>query len=513
MEVAGVALAIVATIDLCFKYGQELIDACGAYKHADTKVSERALRIESSWYRTSVQLNFIRQIHADLDDELQDLQVRIYEILVAKLRVATRKLNGLHKDGRNSSTKTLDWATNVKKLKFVLTRQCLDEVVEDLELWQRTFDPTWFLVLRVAKPSIDEELSKRAPTVTLLDNIRNVRDTIKEQPATATSVFLPDTPLNTATEESILYSSARCYRDTRAKRCHIVDRIPCTPESKVGSMTRDVRGLAAKLRCVEPHKFGMLQCRGVIRNVQEDKLASFDFVFRCPDGLEESPISLRALILSEVKHSLGERVKLAQQLVTAVSYVHTLCFVHKSIRPETILGFGHGTSKLGSIFLVGFERFRNADAHSMRIGDAAWEKDLYRHPERQGVHPDEDYRMQHDIYSLGVCLLEIGLWESLLTYIAGQGEPRPGVMLEQGQATLERRSPRRIKEQLVGLARHRLPRKMGDRYSDVVINCLTCLDDDNVDFATHSDFEDADGVLVGVRYIEKILMKMEDIRI
>ena len=29
--------------------------------------------------------------------------------------------------------------------------------------------------------------------------------------------------------------------------------------------------------------------------------------------------------------------------------------------------------------------------------------------ERQGVHPEEQLVMQHDIYSLGVCLLEIGL--------------------------------------------------------------------------------------------------------
>ena len=30
-----------------------------------------------------------------------------------------------------------------------------------------------------------------------------------------------------------------------------------------------------------------------------------------------------------------------------------------------------------------------------------WSKNLYRHPNRQGAAPSEDYCMQHDIYGLG----------------------------------------------------------------------------------------------------------------
>jgi hypothetical protein len=45
---------------------------------------------------------------------------------------------------------------------------------------------------------------------------------------------------------------------------------------------------------------------------------------------------------------------------------------------------------------------------------------------------------------------------------------------------------------------------MGTRYSDVVVTCLTCLDTNNVDFGDEVDFEDADGIEVGVRYIEKV---------
>jgi len=38
----------------------------------------------------------------------------------------------------------------------------------------------------------------------------------------------------------------------------------------------------------------------------------------------------------------------------------------------------------------------------------------------------------------------------------------------------------------------------------VINRQLTCLDQDNEDFGDDSEFQDEDGVLVGVRYIEKV---------
>jgi hypothetical protein len=57
---------------------------------------------------------------------------------------------------------------------------------------------------------------------------------------------------------------------------------------------------------------------------------------------------------------------------------------------------------------------------------------------------------------------------------------------------------------LVHLAETQLPLSMGTVFKNVVVNCLTCLDDDNVDFGDRAEFEDEDGVLMGVRYIEKV---------
>jgi hypothetical protein len=61
-----------------------------------------------------------------------------------------------------------------------------------------------------------------------------------------------------------------------------------------------------------------------------------------------------------------------------------------------------------------------------------------------------------------------------------------------------------MKEHLVALAKRVLPNKMGEQYEEIVVNCLTCMDRDNADFGDQSEFKEVDGVLVDVRYIEKV---------
>ena len=96
--------------------------------------------------------------------------------------------------------------------------------------------------------------------------------------------------------------------------------------------------------------------------------------------------------------SLTDRVKVAKKIATSVSFVHTLGYVHKNIRPEVILGFSR-TSGTGSheVFLVSFENFRTVDSRTLKSGDSAWKKNLYGHPRRQGLNPNDICTMQHDI--------------------------------------------------------------------------------------------------------------------
>ena len=54
------------------------------------------------------------------------------------------------------------------------------------------------------------------------------------------------------------------------------------------------------------------------------------------------------------------------------------------------------------------------------------------------------------------------------------------------------------------MAEERLPNRMGKRYTQIVLACLTCLDMDATGLGNETDFLDADGIIVAVRYIEKL---------
>ena len=453
-----------------------------------------------------MQVDFIKQIWKSLDKDHQTIQIQILQVLISKLSIIISKLENWSKKGSDNQA-TERQVTGVKRWKYVLIKPYLDEAIEELALWQKMFDPAWFLIMKVSNPIIDQELSRNGSAVSSFTGVSSLRDALREEPLQKVSIFLPKDGLETARIREIPFTTAKCVPRAGSDKWLVVDCIPCDPAADVSLVTRDVRELARKLSSVDPFTFGILQCRGVVRVVDPSsrKPSSFDFVFQIPRELSIEPRSLRGYLSSHFNHTLTDRFQLAKQLAKSISYVHTLDFVHKNIRPETVLGFETSDSAFGLFFLVGFEKVRTADGRTRRSGDSAWEKNLYRHPYRQGLSPEDIYTMQHDIYSLGVCLLEVGMWESFVLYEDGVTAPLPAPALGITLDSPEFRQPVLMKENLIALAKHDLPKRMGERYKEVVVNCLTCLDEDNADFGDQSEFEDLDGVLVGVKYIEKVL--------
>ena len=156
--------------------------------------------------------------------------------------------------------------------------------------------------------------------------------------------------------------------------------------------------------------------------------------------------------------------------------------------------------------------------------DPDWYRNLYRHPARQGESPDEAYRMQHDIYSLGVCLLEIDLWESFVDYpsdipVPGEAFRDLAVMMMQpgGTGLGSNRSTRaagyEAKRYMEDLARTKLLQTMGERYSHVVLFCLTCLDGDNELFGSDAGqaTNDPGGIRLSACFNEIVLEPLNEI--
>ena len=505
------------------RYGERLVDMYNSYRNATSEIKERILSMKMTWLKIETQLKYLQEIETIQTEQHKALQRETLGVLQVKLQAAMDQLQKLGKkrdgDTINEASEGKAQEKQYKQWKYPLIKKSLDAAISELQAWQQTFDPTWFLTLRMSNPEIDanlkefkEESLKTGGAEThdkrkIMSTAKNVRDCLRMDPQSGPTMFFRTEETVDWVYTAIPYSTASiCERSSKSQL--IADSVPATPDIGLNIQSRDVRDLARKLANTDPISFGLLKCRGVARVYREinGPLKAFDFHFHIPSSLH-SPQSLRnVLIESKPSMSLSVRFLLAQQLARSLSYVHMYEFVHKGIRPETVLIFDSGKTELAHSFLLGFEKFRADAGRTLKTSDSVWERDLYRHPERQGEKPEEAYKMQHDIYSLGVCLLEIGMWRTLVTYNSVKGQPTPSQLLpppdysekdEVGKA-------RSLKDTLIGLAQRELPSCMGDKYTGIVTSCLTCLDKTNPDFSDENDFKDEDDVIVGVRYIQKV---------
>lgn len=179
-------------------------------------------------------------------------------------------------------------------------------------------------------------------------------------------------------------------------------------------------------------------------------------------------------------------------LSEAVLSVHSARSVHKSIRPETILVFEkrdkdetqcNGETIHCVPILTGWSMSRKTDELSSRVGEDDWMKNIYRHPQRQGLQLEKRYHMGHDLYSLGICLLELGLWEPLIVVENDQPPKMSDRYCDMALRT-ERIDPREVsvlkqlvkpavaQEVMTSMAEHDLGQEMGKGYSQVVLACF-----------------------------------------
>lgn len=289
---------------------------------------------------------------------------------------------------------------------------------------------------------------------------------------------------------------------------------------------RIVRDVARILRQADPTFMGVLYCKGFL---WDELKCRFELHFPEPPGLC-NPRTLLSLLSDPsnkqegVRHALNQRVALAKSIVTAVFFLHAANYVHKQIRPDNVLVFEDDLTEsvptnssrdsqaptnqlvypyvLGKPFLVGFDNVRKVDAASLMLPVEDWKRSIYLSPERQRLQPGDEFRMQHDIYSLGIVLIEIAYWATF----QDKGSPKLGhkVWKDKSQSVL--RHPEELKRAYLKLARGAVPRMMGQKYADAVTACLTGLQSESC-----SSFKDKDGIVVGTWYIMEVIKKLEEI--
>ncbi|KAI0100770.1 hypothetical protein GGR51DRAFT_344546 [Nemania sp. FL0031] len=220
---------------------------------------------------------------------------------------------------------------------------------------------------------------------------------------------------------------------------------------------------------VEETTIGTLPFKGFAKDPTPN--GCFSFAFNYPKGAaSDKPLSLRFLILSkrrEHKLSLNDRFNIAKMISRYLGTLHSDGWLHKSICSQAIKFFFTEMDKIvlldtSTPYLTDFGFSRPLDAYSAPRDAASravdLDVDVYRHPDRFG-QPSQYFNTIHDIYSLGVVLLEIGTWKT-----ARQIYDK---MFREEDPTGED-----VKEAFIRYARQELSHSMGSAYRDAVLLCL-----------------------------------------
>ena len=212
----------------------------------------------------------------------------------------------------------------------------------------------------------------------------------------------------------------------------------------------------------------VLKCLGYI-DQPNSVIKKVAILFQPPAGIAISSIrSLHSVLGGKFPlTALEQRFKIAWGVCSAVLSIHSWGWLHKSIRSENIL-LVPTIGALGlSAYFRGFEHARHVEDASIVSTTASTrmeqDRDLYRHPDRQGklTQPIEGFEKKHDLYAVGVVLLEIG---TLRTIKAMIGPWRDSFKLYP--------KPEEIAQKIQLVAKENLPRLMGSRYAELVRRCL-----------------------------------------
>ncbi|MCJ1378520.1 hypothetical protein MMC17_001619 [Xylographa soralifera] len=230
--------------------------------------------------------------------------------------------------------------------------------------------------------------------------------------------------------------------------------------------------LASMLASADQASLHTLPLKGYIRQNTMDGRRRYAFIYNFPESASEiTPTSLHELISSSepsARLSLPVRFVIARTIATTIGTLHADGWVHKSIRSHNFIFFPSSGASSGFTrpYLIGFEYSRLETVESEATWDDDAVKNLYRHPERQGP-PLVTFTKRHDIYALGLVLLEIGLWRTLSD------------IWEDSRDKMQKRTGkvpplnRRLNvEYFNEAAKHNLAHTMGEAYAKAVMTCL-----------------------------------------
>lgn len=227
-----------------------------------------------------------------------------------------------------------------------------------------------------------------------------------------------------------------------------------------------INGVATLLGKTKPPSFRVLDCAGFFH---ESPYHRFGLVYNLPLSRPEhsNPITLRKLIadtnLPGDRPLRGDIYALAHSLAKCILEVHKVGWLHKDISADNVIFFPDSPQQknvpVDSPYLVGFNRSRPDNETAFTQGPSSGHAD-YQHPKYRQFkgQAQQRFRPEYDYYSLGMVLLEIGMW-------------RPLNRLTESKK-LETLPPDKLGGGLIGKYFPALGHYMGAVYRDAVDACL-----------------------------------------
>jgi hypothetical protein len=237
-------------------------------------------------------------------------------------------------------------------------------------------------------------------------------------------------------------------------------------EHRIDRLAKTLQAASAATEDSLPTEFLTLKCRGYFRESTKNR---FGLEFELPPHNPTSsvPTTLHEAINSgKYKLALGARLAIAATLGEAVYNWHSARWHHQSISSHNVIFFSTPTSTEPDFtrpYLCGFDFSRESGKVSATRSAEDALFSLYRHPDRQ-FEATSSHKLKHDIYSYGVVLLELGLWDKTLhedTMTRGLKKPQPETVED---ALLVRKT-------LKGFT-GRLRFYVGDEYARAVYECV-----------------------------------------
>lgn len=214
-----------------------------------------------------------------------------------------------------------------------------------------------------------------------------------------------------------------------------------------------------------------LDCLGY---TDDSATSRFGLIYKAP---EASSSTLNAVISSNDLRTpdLGDRFKLAHTLAISLWSFHSLDWLHKSLCSSNICFFpssfltsatkatavAASVPDISSPYINGFDASRPDDQTELSVASRNPAiMDLHRHPSSLNGMSRKQYCKCYDIYSLGLVLLEIGLWKTIQTYY------RPHYSAEKFRDKV-----------VIPILVPGLSSKTGRLFREVVERCLTAKED------------------------------------